>query len=180
MRQDDLSAEKEGVFSLRGEKCSCTVEGSDLSISGRYFRYAGHERHPYSGSVRIPLKGVMRIGMTKTYSRRMFLVPVVCGALAVLIKSIPSLSFSPLGQTPVLSDLTSVTFWSVPGQDFLWHLFAVLFVLTLPLNWISNRKYVEVNAVCGRFLFSDAGMTKEQIFLFEQRAASRKEHVLTH
>lgn len=157
---------------LCGTVCSCALSDGQMLIQGRYYRYENHKRIPASGRLSVSISDVLRVGFTKTYSKRMFLFPVVFGCLALIIKSIPSISVD----MDVLDtfSITLITIWALPFQDVLWEACGVLCLLTIPLYWLSRRNDLEINTIEGRFLLPCTGMTDEQIADFQQQFTKQK------
>ena len=158
---------------LNGAVCSATLTDEAVTVSGNYYRYDLHKRYKASGRVTVDLRNVLRVGLTKTYSRLMFAVPMGFGMLALLIKSIPSIGY----EKEIIEDVYSVgvTLWSVPFQDELWKLCAILCLLTIPLYWLSYRNDLEINTTQGRYLLPRKGMEAAQIAEFQQEFTKRKE-----
>lgn len=157
---------------LSGAVCSATLTDEDITVSGDYYRYDLHKRRKVSGRVTVDLLNVLRVGLTKTYSRLMFAVPMGFGMLALLIKSIPSIGY----EKEIIEDVYSVgvTLWSVPFQDELWKLCAIACLLTIPLYWLSYRNDLEVNTTEGRYLLPRKGMEAAQIAEFQREFTKRK------
>lgn len=143
---------------LNGAACSAVLAEEAVTVSGDYYRYDLHKRCKVSGSVTIDLLGVLRIGFTKTYSRRMLAVPMGFGMLALLIRSIPG-----------------VWLWRLPFQDELWKLCGVLCLLTIPLYWWSYRDDLEINTIQGRYLLPRKGMDAALIASFQREFTRLKE-----
>lgn len=159
---------------LRGAECSATLAGDTLTMDGNYYRYDNNRRVKTSGSVTVKLADVLRVGVTKTYSRRIFAVPMILGALALLVRAIPSVGKS----IDVIPDIWSIelfTLWSLPHQDFIWKLLAVACVLTIPLYWLSYRNDLEVNTARGRYLLPRKGMDKAAAEAFQRAVYQQKE-----
>lgn len=158
---------------LNGAVCSAALSAEAVTVSGNYYRYDLHKRVKVSGSVTVDLLNVLRVGLTKTYSRLMFAVPMCFGFLALIIKAIPAVEVS----VDIIPDVWSVghTFWSVPHQDFLWKLCGVLCLLTIPLYWLSYRNDLEVNTTQGRYLLPRKGMEAAQIAAFQREFTRLKE-----
>jgi len=161
---------------LRGQVCSCVLTPEAVTLSGSYYRYDIHKRHRVSGPVTVDLLNVLRIGITKTYSRLMFAVPMCFGFLALGIKAFPAIEIKKtLFEIPdIYSADVGVTFWSLPHQDFLWKLCGVLCLLTIPLYWLSYRNDLEINTTQGRYLLPRKGMDPAQIALFQQAFTQAK------
>ena len=155
---------------LQGSACSVGLTAEAVTLSGNYYRYDIHKRRKVSGTVTVDLLHVMRIGLTKTYSRLMFLFPMGFGFAALGIKAIPAVEVKKtLLEIPgVWSFSPGATFWSLPHQDFLWKLCAVLCLLTIPLYWLSYRNDLEVNTTQGRYLLPRKGMGAAQIAGFQR------------
>lgn len=158
---------------LNGSACSATLTAEDITVSGDYYRYDLHKRRKVSGPVTVDLLNVLRVGITKTYSRLMFAFPMGFGMLALFIKAIPSIGY----EKEIIEDVYSVgvTLWSVPFQDELWKLCAILCLLTIPLYWLSYRKDLEINTTQGRYLLPRKGMEAAQIASFQREFARLKE-----
>ena len=158
---------------LNGAVCSATLTAEAVTVSGDYYRYDLHKRRKVSGRVTVDLLNVLRVGITKTYSRLMFAVPMGFGMLALFIKAIPSIGY----EKEIIEDVYSVgvTLWSVPFQDELWKLCAILCLLTIPLYWLSYRNDLEINTTEGRYLLPRKGMEAAQIAEFQQEFTKRKE-----
>ena len=157
---------------LSGAVCSATLTDEDITVSGDYYRYDLHKRRKVSGRVTVDLLNVLRVGLTKTYSRLMFAVPMGFGMLALLIKSIPSIGY----EKEIIEDVYSVgvTLWSVPFQEEAWKLCAILCLLTIPLYWLSYRNDLEINTTQGRYLLPRKGMDAAQIAEFQREFTKRK------
>lgn len=151
---------------LTGGGCACSLEGGTITISGTYYRYDLHKRWRVSGPVSVDLLDVLRVGMTKTYSRLMFMFPMCFGFAALIIKAIPAAEIS----YEIIPDVYSVgyTFWSVPFQDMAWKACAALCLLTIPLYWLSYRNDLEINTMKGRFLLPRKGMAPQEITAFQR------------
>ena len=158
---------------LNGAVCSAVLSAEAVTVSGDYYRYDVHKRRKVSGSVTMDLLNVLRVGITKTYSRLMFAFPMGFGMLALFIKAIPSIGY----EKEIIEDVYSVgvTLWSVPFQDELWKLCAILCLLTIPLYWLSYRNDLEINTTEGRYLLPRKGMEAAQIAEFQQEFTKRKE-----
>ena len=157
---------------LSGAVCSATLTDEDITVSGDYYRYDLHKRRKVSGRVTVDLLNVLRVGLTKTYSRLMFAVPMGFGMLALFIKAIPSIGY----EKEIIEDVYSVgvTLWSVPFQDELWKLCAIACLLTIPLYWLSYRNDLEINTTEGRYLLPRKGMEAAQIAEFQREFTKRK------
>ncbi len=151
---------------LTGASCSCALTDEAVTLSGNYYRYDLHKRRKVSGPVRVDLLNVLRVGITKTYSRLMLAIPMAFGFLALLIKAIPSIGY----EKEIIEDVYSVgvTLWSVPFQDAAWKVCGVLCLATIPLYWLSYRNDLELNTVQGRYLLPRKGMDPAQIAAFQQ------------
>lgn len=162
---------------LNGAVCSATLTSEAVTVSGDYYRYDLHKRVKVSGRVTVDLLNVLRVGITKTYSRLMFAFPMGFGLLALLIKSIPAIEVKKtFFEIPDVWDASvGVTLWSLPGQDFLWKLCGVLCLLTIPLYWLSYRNDLEINTTQGRYLLPPKGMEKAQINQFQREFTRLKE-----
>lgn len=160
----------EAGFLLSGSVCSAVLTGETITMNGNYYRYDVHKRHKASGRVTVDLLNVMRVGFTKTYSRLMLLVPSAFGMLALLIKAFPAIDLKKtfFEIEDVWDASVGVTLWSLPYQDELWKVCAVLCVLTIPLYWLSCRNDLEVNTTGGRYLLPAKGMDKGRIAFFQQ------------
>lgn len=158
---------------LKGEVCSAVLTAETVTVSGDYYRYDLHKRVRVSGSVTVDLLNVLRVGLTKTYSRLMFAFPMGFGLLALFIKAIPSIGY----EKEIIKDVYSVgfTLWSVPFQDVAWKLCAVGCLLTIPLYWLSYRNDLEINTTEGRYLLPKKGMEAAQIASFQREFSRRKE-----
>ena len=161
---------------LSGAVCSATLTDEDITVSGDYYRYDLHKRRKVSGRVTVDLLNVLRVGLTKTYSRLMFAVPMGFGMLALFIKAIPAVEVKKtFFEIPDVWDASvGVTFWSLPHQDFLWKLCAILCLLTIPLYWLSYRSDLEINTTEGRYLLPHKGMDAAQIAEFQREFTQRK------
>lgn len=158
---------------LNGSACSATLTAEDITVSGDYYRYDLHKRRKVSGPVTVDLLNVLRVGITKTYSRLMFAFPMGFGMLALFIKAIPSIGY----EKEIVEDVYSVgvTLWSVPFQEEAWKLCAILCLLTIPLYWLSYRNDLEINTTEGRYLLPRKGMETAQIDRFQREFTKRKE-----
>ena len=157
---------------LSGAVCSATLTDEDITVSGDYYRYDLHKRRKVSGLVTVDLLNVLRVGLTKTYSRLMFAFPMGFGMLALFIKAIPSIGY----EKEIIEDVYSVgvTLWSVPFQEEAWKLCAILCLLTIPLYWLSYRNDLEINTTQGRYLLPRKGMDAAQIAEFQREFSQRK------
>lgn len=164
-------------FLLSGSVCSALLTGETVTVRGNYYRYDLHKRRKASGAVTVDLLNVLRVGITKTYSRLMFAFPMGFGLLALLIKSIPAIEIKKtFFEIPDVWDASvGVTLWSLPHQDFLWKLCGVLCLLTIPLYWLSYRNDLEINATQGRYLLPRKGMEATQIASFQREFTRLKE-----
>lgn len=127
---------------LCGETCSCALTGETLTIDGAYFRYDKHRRLKACGQKTFDLAAVMRVGLTRTYSRAMFYIPIAFGVAALLTKRVRQL-------------------------EHIWMVLAALCLVTLPLYWFSRREDLEVNTTQGRYLLPRKGLTAAQIVAFQ-------------
>lgn len=161
---------------LSGTSCSAVLTPEAVTLSGNYYRYDIHKRRKVSGPVTMDLLHVMRVGLTKTYSRLMLAVPMCFGFAALVIKAIPAIEIKKtLFEIPDVWDFSpGTTFWSLPHQDFLWKLCAVLCLLTIPLYWLSYRNDLEVNTTQGRYLLPRKGMDAAQIASFQREFTQAK------
>ena len=158
---------------LQGQLCFCVLTTETVTINGDYYRYDLHKRVKVSGPVAVDLLNVMRVGITKTYSRLMFAFPMGFGFAALLIKAIPSIGY----EKDIIDDVWSVgiTLWQLPLQETAWKLCAVLCLLTIPLYWLSYRNDLEINTTQGRYLLPRKGMDGAQIAAFQQQFTLLKE-----
>lgn len=158
---------------LQGALCSASLTVKHISIYGSYYRYDLHKRRRVSGPMTVDLLDVLRVGLTKTYSRLMFLFPMCFGFAALIIKAIPAVEIS----YEVIPDVYSVgyTFWNVPFQDTAWKICAALCLLTIPLYWLSYRNDLEINTTKGRFLLPRKGMAPQEIVAFQREFTHLKE-----
>ena len=162
------------AVTLKGASCFCTLTPEAVTINGSYYRYDVHKRRKVTGSVTVDLLNVMRIGVTKTYSRLMFLFPMCFGFASLLIKAIPSAGYSVI-IIPDVWEIELFSLWSMPFQDALWKLCAVACVLTVPLYWLSYRNDLEVNTTQGRYLLPQKGMDKGQVAMLQREFTRLKE-----
>lgn len=155
----------ETAILLFGASSFCTLSADTLTISGNYYRYDDHKRRKVSGTIKVDLLNVLRVGLTKIYSRLMFLFPMCFGFAALGIKALPSVGY----EKEIIEDVYSVglTLWSVPFQETAWKLCAVLCLLTIPLYWLSYRNDLEINTTQGRYLLPKKGMTPADIEAFQ-------------
>lgn len=158
---------------LNGSVCSATLTSEAVTVSGEYYRYDLHKRVKVSGRVTVDLLNVLRVGITKTYSRLMFAFPMGFGFAALFIKSIPSAGYS-ITIIPDIWELELFSLWSMPFQDFLWKLCAILCLLTTPLYWLSYRNDLEINTTQGRYLLPRKGMEGAHIARFQQEFTKLK------
>lgn len=158
---------------LQGKSCSAVLTPEAVTVSGDYYRYDVHKRRKVSGPVTVDLLDVLRVGLTKTYSRLMFAFPMGFGFAALLIKAIPSIGY----EKEIIEDVYSVgvTLWSVPFQEEAWKLCAILCLLTIPLYWLSYRNDLEINTTQGRYLLPRKGMEAAQIASFQREFTRLKE-----
>ena len=159
---------------LNGAVCSAALSTAAITINGEYYRYIDHRRVRTSIPVTVDLSDILRVGVTKTYSRRMFAVPVTLGFLALLVRAIPSVGKS-IEIIPNIWSINLFTLWSFPHQETIWHFLAVACVLTIPLYWLSYRKDLEVNTIRGRYLLPQKGMAPAQIINFQREFTRLKE-----
>lgn len=159
---------------LNGTVCSCILTDETVTVKGNYYRYDLHKRRKVSGPVTVDLLNVLRVGITKTYSRLMFLFPMCFGFAALGIKSIPSVGYS-ITIIPDIWDIELFNLWSMPFQDFLWKLCAILCLLTIPLYWLSYRNDLEVNTTQGRYLLPRKRMEAAQVASFQREFTRLKE-----
>ena len=161
---------------LIGKTCSAVLTAETVTVNGDYYRYDVHRRVKASGPVTVDLLNVMRVGVTKTYSRLMFAFPMGFGFAALLIRSVPSVGGY---SVDIIPDVWSIdilpALWSLPFQDFLWKLCAVLCLLTIPLYWLSYRSDLEINTTQGRYLLPRKGMDGARVAGFQQRFTQLKE-----
>lgn len=151
---------------LAGHCCTCTLISEAIIISGNYYRYDLHKRVKASVPVTVDLLDVLRVGITKTYSRTMLLFPMCFGFAALGIRALPSVGY----EKEIIEDVYSVgfTLWSIPFQDIAWKLCAVLCLLTIPLYWLSYRSDLEINTTRGRYLLPRQGIDAAQITNFQR------------
>lgn len=164
-------------FLLSGAVCSAVLTTEAVTVRGNYYHYDVHKRRKVSGSVTVDLLNVLRVGITKTYSRLMLAFPMGFGLLALLIKAIPAIEVKKtFFEIPDVWDASvGVTFWSLPHQDFLWKLCGVLCLLTIPLYWLSYQNDLEINTTQGRYLLPRKGMEAAQIASFQREFTRLKE-----
>lgn len=162
---------------LNGAVCSATLTAGGVTISGNYYRYDLHKRVKVSGSVTVDVLNILRIGITKTYSRLMFLFPMCFGFTALTIKAFPAIELKKtFFEIPdIWSADVGITLWSLPYQDELWKLCAFLCLLTIPLYWLSYRNDLEINTTQGRYLLPRKGMEAAQIAAFQREFTRLKE-----
>lgn len=160
------------IAELRGDNHYCSLTSEAVRIKGTYYRYDLHKRRRVSGTVTVDLLNVLRVGLTKTYSRLMFLFPMCFGFAALGIRALPSVGY----EKEIIEDVYSVgfTLWSVPFQETAWKLCAVLCLLTIPLYWLSYRNDLEINTTKGRFLLPRKGMKAQDIANFQQAFSALK------
>lgn len=158
---------------LNGAVCSAVLTDESVTVSGDYYRYDLHKRKKVSGCVTVDLRDVLRVGLTKTYSRLAFAFPMSFGLLALFIKAIPSIGY----EKEIIKDVYSVgvTLWSVPLQERAWKLCAILCLLTIPLYWLSCRNDLEINTIQGRYLLPRRGMEGAEITGFQREFARLKD-----
>ncbi len=125
----------------------------------------------------VDLLNVLRVGLTKTYSRLMFAFPMGFGLLTLFIRAIPALEVKKtfFEIEDVWDASVGMTLWSLPHQDFLWKLCGVLCLLTIPLYWLSYRNDLEINTTKGRYLLPRKGMEAAQIASFQREFTRLKE-----
>lgn len=119
-----------------------------------------------SGLATIKIEDILRVGLTKTYSRCVYLLPMCLGFAALIIKSIPAIAVS----FEIIPDVWSIdyTVWSVPFQDIAWEICGIACLLTIPLYCLSYRKDLEINSIKGRYLIPQNGMSTADIAAFQQ------------
>lgn len=152
---------------LSGQSCVCVLSDEQISIDGSYYRYDLHKRVRVAGPVAVDLMNVLRVGITKTYSRLMLLFPMCFGFAALGIKNIPSIGGYSIDIIPDVWSIDILPSFSFPFQDELWKLCAFLFLATVPLYWLSYRKDLEINTTQGRYLLPRKGMEAAQISDFQ-------------
>lgn len=164
-------------FLLSGAVCSVALTPETVTVQGNYYRYDIHKRHRVSGPVTVDLLNVLRVGITKTYSRLKLAVPMCFGFLALGIKAFPSIEIKKtfFEIEDIYEASVGVTLWSLPYQDFLWKLCGVLCLLTIPLYWLSYRNDLEINTTQGRYLLPRKGMGATQIAAFQREFTRLKE-----
>lgn len=162
---------------LNGTDCSAVLSGDTVTISGNYYRYDLHRRRRVFGPVTVTLQDVLRIGLTKTYSRLMLAFPMCFGFAALGIRAIPSIEMKKtfFEVEEVWDASVGVTLWSLPHQDFLWRLCAALCLFTIPLYRLSYHNDLEINTLKGRYLLPQKGMGGAQIAGFQQEFTRLKE-----
>lgn len=145
---------------MQGDSGFCILTDKRIYVGGTYYVNYLHKLTKHSGTIAIDLKDIMRVGITKTYSRRMFAIPMLFGALALISKAIPAIEFD----IPIfgLFDYT-VTLWSFAHQDTAFLLFGLLFLATIPLYWLSYRKLLEINTLQGGYCITTKGVDKAKI-----------------
>mgnify|MGYP001024787782 FL=1 len=164
-------------FLLSGAVCSAVLAPEAVTVKGNYYRYDLHKRRKVSGPVTVDLLNVLRVGLTKTYSRLMFAFPMGFGLLTLFIRAIPALEVKKtfFEIEDVWDASVGMTLWSLPHQDFLWKLCGVLCLLTIPLYWLSYRNDLEINTTKGRYLLPRKGMEAAQIASFQREFTRLKE-----
>lgn len=160
-------------FRLNGVSASAVLTPEAVTINGNYYRYDLHKRVRVSGPVTVDLLNVLRVGITKTYSRLLFAFPMGFGFAALLIKAIPSIGY----EKEIIEDVWSVgvTLWQLSFQEVAWKLCAILCLLTIPLYWLSYRNDLEINTTQGRYLLPRKGMEAAQIASFQREFTRLKE-----
>lgn len=155
---------------LSGSVCSAVLTPEAITVKGNYYRYDVHKRRKASGPVTVDLLNVLRVGITKTYSRLMFAFPMGFGFLALIIKAIPAIEVKKtfFEIEDVWDASVGVTLWSLPFQDELWKLCGLLCLVTIPLYWLSYRNDLEINTIRGRYLLPRKGMENAQIAAFQR------------
>lgn len=161
-------------ITISGKECFCTLFPDKIVINGNYYRYTNNKRIKESGLITVNICNVMRVGFTKTYSRLMFLFPMCFGFTALIIKEIPALEY----KIDIIPGIYSVgtEFWSLPYQDTIWKIFAILCLLTIPLYWLSYRNDLEINAITNRYLLPAKGVDKTKIAYFQSEFARLKKN----
>lgn len=162
---------------LSGSVCSAVLTPEAITVKGNYYRYDVHKRRKVSGAVTVDLLNVLRVGITKTYSRLMFAFPMGFGFLALIIKAIPAIEVKKtfFEIEDVWDASVGVTLWSLPFQDELWKLCGLLCLVTIPLYWLSCRNDLEINTTQGRYLLPRKGMGAAQIAAFQREFTRLKE-----
>lgn len=160
---------------LRGTQCACVLTAETVTVSGNYYRYDNHKRWRMSGPVTVDLLNVLRVGITRTYSRLMFAFPMGFGLLALFIKAIPSLGGYSIDIIPDVWSIDILPSLSLPFQEGLWKLCAAACLLTIPLYWLSYRNDLEINTTQGRYLLPRKGMEAAQIAGFQREFTRLKE-----
>ena len=162
---------------LNGAVCSAVLTDEAVTVSGDYYRYDLHRRRKVSGSVTVDVLNVLRVGITKTYSRLKLAIPMCLGFLALGIRAFPSIEIKKtfFEIKDIWEASAGVTLWSLPHQDFLWKLCGVLCLLTIPLYWLSYRNDLEINTTQGRYLLPQKGMEAAQIAGFQREFTRLKE-----
>lgn len=160
---------------LAGKTCSAALSDETITLSGNYYRYDDHKRWRMAGPVAVDLLNVLRVGITKTYSRMMFAFPMGFGLAALLIRAIPSVGGYGIEIIPDVWSIDILPSLSLPFQDELWKLCGILCLLTIPLYWLSYRNDLEINTTQGRYLLSRKGMAAAQIAAFQWEFTQLKE-----
>lgn len=155
-----------------GDLCTCELEDHAIKVSGEYYLYNNHKRQRYKGTVEADIKDIMRIGMTKTYSRDALAFPMILGIATLIIKKFPKIEID-YDIIPIFFSVGH-TFWELPYQDILWAFCAMAFVIALICYRLSYRTDLEINTVKGRFLLPCKGAEIEEILLFQKAFYQKK------
>lgn len=160
---------------LKGKDFLCILNEASIGISGTYYRYDLHKKVKISDTQVISLNDILRVGMTKTYSRFRYMIPMGLGALSLFIKSLPEIGYS----VDVIPDVYSIgfTLWSIPFQDVAWKLSALLCLASIPFYWLSYQNDLEINTMKGRFLLPCKDISKVDILNFQQKFSEFKSQI---
>lgn len=169
-RQLFLSADEVYRVSLDCNNCVCAVSDIRLYIQGTYHIYYNHKLKKQNVPLAIPLSDVLRVGITKTYSRTAFLFSMFLGMITLFVNQ--AMDDSVLGDIYEFGQ----KIWNLPDPDNIVRVLAVLFVLSLLGYLFSYRNWIEVNTTRGRFCLSKRGISKHRIEGFGKQVAILKQN----
>lgn len=138
----------------------CLLTDKHVYLGGNYYLRKNHKLTRYNGGVFIKNADVMRLGVSKSYSRLMLAIPMVLGLLALYIKAVPALEIS----SPWLADfLPKITFWAWEQQDTAFIIVGLLCVATVPLYLASYKKLLEVTTPYGSYGILATNISEDSI-----------------
>lgn len=137
---------------LQGNNCSCALADDAVILEGSYYRYELHKRKKMSGIVTIDVRGVLRVGITRTYSRFLLLIPMCLGFITLTLKQVSS------------------------SDSNIWLYCAVLCLVTILPYRLSYRNDLEINAMQGRYLLPYQGMSPQDVLSFQRAVEEAKKY----